>query len=654
MSSAIKDIFLTLHGQEVDGLSVAIGETVDWHLTLQDSTTLDAFNLTGANVVLALSKLDARSQPLAPPIFARQADIVVAADGTALAQWVAGDTYRTPALAPGMYGLEVWLTDADGNRLASLPVGRVRLTASSYAPAGDITPLPAQDPLARGPAGPAGVGGAIGDAVSGATAKSVLFIDGTGHLAQSQPVFTYDPATFTLSAPSLASLSVDVPPALSAFGVSIGTTNAASVHVGRAGQSVVADANLSTTTGTPGNWTMGGQLQGVSASTNSFFKYVPTDVNADPFFMNHDEETGGGLLARHDHGLSIGWNLGSGGGLVNSGTRRGAIGWSFEQYWEQTPGDTSTAQMEAHLLYVQPNGTQVRPISILAGLNSPYVTTLFLDATHISMGSGPDSNVNAQLTIGPETTAIYSTTQYNAVMVDDNVGGGVGYARIHSGKVATGTSRAYVQVSDDGNATIVTHGTGIIGDVGSSLGQFRWGSNYTDVFSADGSAQILLTNDPTIQFLANNVPKFVVSPGEVSTRNTLLRLYWPNIGTNTRLDQAAGIMLDSQTAASGGSTSEYSPGVFFKASAWTGSVAQPTDFMVQVKNTTGATPTAKLAFSYSVDDTNGAEVASIDNTGALTAGSATTVVHTLTAGGHTLTFDSSGVLKIDGVAITVP
>lgn len=213
MSTAIQDVYLTLYGQKVDGIAVNIGQCVNWHLTLQEPTDLSPFSLLASNVVIALSTLDPRGLPLSPPKIARQATIVSIPDGTALAQWVSADTVPVvtvwaaltpyglgsrvtnggnlyqcvtagssassggpsgtgsniadgsvtwsftgvgtslPPFAPGVYGLEVWLTDGSGNRFASMPVGNIKLAPASYLPGGSITPLPAQVPLAEGPPG---------------------------------------------------------------------------------------------------------------------------------------------------------------------------------------------------------------------------------------------------------------------------------------------------------------------------------------------------------------------------------------------------------------------------------------------------------------------------------------------------------------------
>lgn len=153
MSVAIVKIPLTLFGQTIAGISIPVGSTVEWDLAIQDPVTRAPFDLTGANVVLALSQLDATSNPLKgrAPLISRQATISSPSTaGNAVANWVANDT---ALFLPGAYGLEVWLTDASGNRLQSLAFVDVQLSPGAYKPGGSITPLPSQNPLAQGPPG---------------------------------------------------------------------------------------------------------------------------------------------------------------------------------------------------------------------------------------------------------------------------------------------------------------------------------------------------------------------------------------------------------------------------------------------------------------------------------------------------------------------
>jgi hypothetical protein len=204
MSSAIKTITLTLSGQPITGISVPIGSSVLWDLFILDPFTLSAYNLSGTTVVLAMSQLLPSGQiPVSPPILARQATIISAPAGHAQVSWVPADTApifapwtpltsfalgvgvtngansyvctqagtsavsggptgtgsgivdgtcqwsffsaATP-LPPGQYDLEVWLTDAQNNRLASFPAGPLTLTPASFLPFGTVVPLPPQQP----------------------------------------------------------------------------------------------------------------------------------------------------------------------------------------------------------------------------------------------------------------------------------------------------------------------------------------------------------------------------------------------------------------------------------------------------------------------------------------------------------------------------
>jgi hypothetical protein len=164
-ANAIRQISLTLYGNSVEGLSFTVGETVQWNLTLQDPGTRAPLDLTNANVILSLCDLDVSQLPIQPPLISRQADIVGApTTGIAQAVFASGDTVPTPAtaLAPKLYGLDVYVTDVDGNRLQTMLFAFVALSPAASLPGTPITPLPAQEPLAQGPTGPIGPTGATG------------------------------------------------------------------------------------------------------------------------------------------------------------------------------------------------------------------------------------------------------------------------------------------------------------------------------------------------------------------------------------------------------------------------------------------------------------------------------------------------------------
>lgn len=202
-----RSINLTLSGNPVSGLHAAIGETVDWYLTLVDPDTLAVIDLRGLNVIMALCELDIRGNPTQPPIIARQADNL-GQFGTCHVPWASGDTavnpwlvahayalndrvinggniyvcttggqsaasggptgfgtgivdgtctwsFLLPAVIPGNKGIDVWITDGAGNRLQSWTFSGFKLTPAGTLPSTLITPLAQQEPLAQGPPGPA-------------------------------------------------------------------------------------------------------------------------------------------------------------------------------------------------------------------------------------------------------------------------------------------------------------------------------------------------------------------------------------------------------------------------------------------------------------------------------------------------------------------
>lgn len=382
-----------------------------------------------------------------------------------------------------------------------------------------------------------------------------------------------------------------------------------------------------TTAGTIGNWTFGGQLQGPAGSppaqTNNWAQYVSTDVHADPWLFNHGEFTGGGLLTRPDNTMNFGWNLSGGGGLVNSGTRHGAMGLVFEQYWEQSPGDVSTAQMEFHLDYVDPTGTQHRPMFLVTSLNSPYNTNWWINATTVNLAAGIDPSTPASIllqagqTTVTEPHALAQLIIYNQALQPGNA------VLLSAGNATDGNNRGGIAIGPSGAITIQTHASGgslgyapgCLNDATSTGCNVQWDNSSTRVASANGNGVILMTSDPTMQVYMDGTLKFNVSPGEVSTRaNTLLRLYWTGIGTSTRVDSAAAIEIDT-SGATALAPQQFSPGIYFRSYAWDGSASQPRAWMIQAQNTTGATPVGKFSFVYSSDDANGTTIATLDNSG---------------------------------------
>jgi hypothetical protein len=150
--SAIFAVNLTAYGQEISGIKIPIGSTVEWTIACEDATTRLPIDLTSCAVVMSVCAMNLQQLPAQPPVIARQADInSPASAGIIVVPWADGDTVPsgTP-LAAGLYYFDLWLTDLDGNRFALLVAGVLELVAAATLPATVVTPLPSQVPLALG------------------------------------------------------------------------------------------------------------------------------------------------------------------------------------------------------------------------------------------------------------------------------------------------------------------------------------------------------------------------------------------------------------------------------------------------------------------------------------------------------------------------
>jgi len=128
-ANAIRSIDLTIYGQQIDAPAFAIGETTQLNLTLQNPADRSAFDLTGATVTLDICDLDVYQLPAHPPLVSKVATIVgPATDGEVTVTIASADTL---ALAPKTYGLDVFVTDASGNKFQILPFAFVSLLPSS-------------------------------------------------------------------------------------------------------------------------------------------------------------------------------------------------------------------------------------------------------------------------------------------------------------------------------------------------------------------------------------------------------------------------------------------------------------------------------------------------------------------------------------------
>jgi len=153
--SAIRIISLTLYGQDISDqlITIGAGATITWDLALKDPDDIETpVDLSGCAVQMTLCTLDA-GNTTEPPIISRQADITGdPTEGNCTVSWVSGDTVVLGVpLTAGFYGLDVWTTDEDGNRLQNMGLGKIRLTPVATLPATEVTPLPAQAPIGLGP-----------------------------------------------------------------------------------------------------------------------------------------------------------------------------------------------------------------------------------------------------------------------------------------------------------------------------------------------------------------------------------------------------------------------------------------------------------------------------------------------------------------------
>lgn len=156
--AAILEIDLQLYGQSVSGISIPIGSTVNWKLTIQNPSDRQDTDLTGHAVTMALCSLDNQGLPVQPPVISRQGTVTDSANGKVTVPWADGDTAPTGnPLPPGKYALTVFDTDGSGNRLQSMALSYIELTAVTELPDTPVTPLPSQPPLGAGPTGPRGV-----------------------------------------------------------------------------------------------------------------------------------------------------------------------------------------------------------------------------------------------------------------------------------------------------------------------------------------------------------------------------------------------------------------------------------------------------------------------------------------------------------------
>jgi len=151
----IQHIPLQAYGQAVTGIRLQIGATVYWDFACLDPDSREPLDLSaeGIAVVSSLCARDVRRLPTQPPKISRQGTITDAPHGLVTVPWASGDTAPTGApLDPGLYLMDLWLTDIDGNRRSLIEIS-VELQPAETLPTTLVAPLPEQPPLGQGPPG---------------------------------------------------------------------------------------------------------------------------------------------------------------------------------------------------------------------------------------------------------------------------------------------------------------------------------------------------------------------------------------------------------------------------------------------------------------------------------------------------------------------
>jgi hypothetical protein len=218
--SAALEIDLTLFGQNVEGLNVPVGSFVNWTLRLQDAFTRAPINLTGSTVTMSVAELNVRNRPVQPPLFTKLATIVgPPANGVCLVAWVDGDTAPMPTpLSPGLYAIDVWLTDSLSNRVEMLVNSFLELTQVVT-----LSGSPVSSPTVPS------AGDNIGtyDCPSGVAVLDIVYASGANLVdsAKSSGVATMPAVGFVISKPTAITCVVQYADELTGFvGLTTGAT----------------------------------------------------------------------------------------------------------------------------------------------------------------------------------------------------------------------------------------------------------------------------------------------------------------------------------------------------------------------------------------------------------------------------------------------
>lgn len=305
------------------------------------------------------------------------------------------------------------------------------------------------------------------------------------------------------------------------------------------------------------------------------------------------------------------WRMGFG-VAKGSGSRipgRGALYYSLESHF-----DGGHRQMEGHHNFNYIDGTETRYISFEGHLDAPS-TALYLASTTISLASGNNSNDDPSLQINPTTTVLSSPGGFQFVTLD-TAGEAITIANGVSGDVA----RAQITMSNSGSVVIFTKQAGAasgIGRLSSSAASpnFEWDDTLTRMLSPSGQSQVRVV-DEQVEMYANGLPVMFVQATQVSL-GKLLSAEKAAVGTNTRGDQIAAMLIRNATAATGGAQQQYSPSVVLTGFGWDsdGGVSVSSSFETQVQPQAGTIVSGRYAWLYSSDQANFSAVAYLDSNG---------------------------------------
>jgi hypothetical protein len=114
---AVRSTALTLYGSPITGLSFFSGETELWQVTCQDPATRVALNLVGSTLLLRFWTFDIQGNR---DVLLTQYPATPIAPSSGLTSFL-----FLPPIASGTFGLDVLLTDSQGNHLFLLPLVEV-------------------------------------------------------------------------------------------------------------------------------------------------------------------------------------------------------------------------------------------------------------------------------------------------------------------------------------------------------------------------------------------------------------------------------------------------------------------------------------------------------------------------------------------------